>query len=55
MTKKLYIVKKYIYAPSLKEALKAEQTTPVDDIWIDDTWRNNNMANNEDRKIDFNK
>ena len=37
--KKLFVVRKYIEALSLKEAISKERTTPVSEIWIDDDWK----------------
>ncbi len=34
--KQLYVVRKYVVAKSLKDALKQEKTTPVHDCWLDD-------------------
>lgn len=53
---KLYIIKKYVSANSLKEALKKDKVTPVDDIWIDENFRTmqlNEIQNN--KEINFNK
>lgn len=35
---KQYIVRKWIKATSIQEALKKEPKTPVDDIWFDDKY-----------------
>ncbi len=34
--KQLYIVRKYVVAKSLKDALIKEKTTPVHDCWLDE-------------------
>jgi hypothetical protein len=39
---KLFIVRKYIRARSVAEAIRKDRTTPVDDVWIDDEWKNGN-------------
>jgi len=39
---KRYIVKKYIMAKSIKEALKKERRTIPDDCWVDEDWRKDN-------------
>ena len=47
MEDKKYITRKFIYAPSLKEALKKEPKIPVDEIFIDETEKEektNNIA-----------
>lgn len=42
MSDKLYIIKKYIKAPSAAVAIRRERNHPVDDVWVDDEWRKNN-------------
>lgn len=36
----LYVVKKYVKACSVEEALQKERRSPVDSVWIDDDWAN---------------
>ena len=36
----LYVVKKYVKACSVEEALRKERRAPVDSVWIDDDWAN---------------
>jgi hypothetical protein len=36
---KRFIVRKYIYAKSAQEAIKKEKTEPVDDVWVDEQWK----------------
>lgn len=50
---KLYVIKKYIYAESAAKAIKAEKDLPVDDCWVDEDWRRNNLANPEPKPIGF--
>lgn len=38
---KLYVIKKYVKAPTAAIAIKRERDCPVDDVWIDDEWRKN--------------
>lgn len=38
---KLFIVRKYVKAFSVKDALKKEKDVEIDDIFIDDEWRKN--------------
>lgn len=47
---KLFVVKKYIKAPSLKAALRIEKKIPVSDAWIDDDWRKANMEEEKPKK-----
>lgn len=42
MKDKLFVVKKFIMAKSVKDALKKERNTPVDSVWIDDEWAKGN-------------
>lgn len=39
--KKLFIVKKYVWASSAQEALKKEKKIHADDCWIDEEWKKN--------------
>ena len=38
---KLFVVRKYIWADSVKQAIHKERTSPVDDCWVDDKWKEN--------------
>jgi len=42
--KKLFIVRKFIMAADLAEAIRIEKTRKPDDVWMDDEWRKANMA-----------
>jgi hypothetical protein len=39
MKEKLYVIRKYIKAPSAAVAIRREKTHPVDDVWVDDEWK----------------
>jgi len=39
--KKLFVVKKFIYARSAAEAIRVERKMKPDEVWIDDDWRKN--------------
>jgi len=39
--KKLYIVKKYVWASSAKEAIRKDRVEQVDDVWVDEEWKKN--------------
>lgn len=39
MLKKLFIVKKYVWAESANQAIRREKNQPVDDVWVDDDWK----------------
>lgn len=41
---KLYIVRKYIMAVSVVQAIKKEKETPVHDCWIQDEWKTEHLA-----------
>lgn len=41
MADKLYIIRKYVKAPSAASAIRRERRFPVDDIWVDEEWRKN--------------
>lgn len=40
----MYVVRKYIKAVDVKQALRKEPTTPVHDLWIDNEWRDKGLA-----------
>jgi len=44
MTKQLYVIRKYIMAKSAQEAIRKDKTTKVQDCWIDEDWRKNNLT-----------
>lgn len=39
--KKLFIVRKYVWANDIPQALKIEKKQKPDDIWVDDDWKKN--------------
>jgi hypothetical protein len=41
--KKLYIIRKYVKANSAKDAMLKENKHPVDDVWLDDDWKKENI------------
>lgn len=41
---KMFIVRKYITASSAAQAIRRDKTHPVDDVWIDEEWRKNNIT-----------
>lgn len=42
---KMFIVRKYVKALSVSDAIKKEKHHPVDDVFIDDEWRRNKQDN----------
>lgn len=40
--KKLFVIKKYIYAKDVTEAIRIDKTRKPDDIWIDEEWKKMN-------------
>lgn len=44
-SRKLYVIKKYVMATSVKHALRQEPKAPVDSVWIDDEWIKGNAKN----------
>lgn len=36
----IFIVRKYVIASSIADALKKERTTPVADVWLDEQCKN---------------
>ncbi len=43
-TKKLFIVRKFIFAISAKDAIKKDKSTPPDDVYVDEDWKRNNLT-----------
>lgn len=41
---KMYIVRKYIKATNVKQALRKEPTTAVHDLFIDNNWSDKELA-----------
>lgn len=41
---KMYIVRKYIKAKDLKQAIRLEPKTPIHDCWIDNDWKEQHLA-----------
>ncbi len=37
--KKLFVIRKYIFAKSAADAIKLERRTPPDDVYVDDEWK----------------
>lgn len=37
--KRLFVVRKYIWASCAKEAIRKDRDTEVDDVWIDEEWK----------------
>lgn len=42
---KMFIVRKYVMADSVSQALKKEKTTAVHEVYVDDEWRKNKKDN----------
>lgn len=42
--KKLFIIRKYIFAKNAKEAIRLDKKAPVDDVWIDENYRNQSVT-----------
>lgn len=36
---KLFVLRKYVLAPSAAEAIRRERRFPIDDVWLDDDWK----------------
>lgn len=36
---KLYVVRKYVFAHSIEEAMQMEKHVAPDDCWLDDDWK----------------
>jgi hypothetical protein len=51
--KKLFVIRKYVMAENAKKAIVEEKKHPVDDVWIDDDWKKENLSK-DNKKIGFN-
>lgn len=40
----MYIIRKYVKATDVKQALRKEPNTPVHDLWIDNDWQKDHLA-----------
>jgi len=40
---KLFIVRKYIMAKSAKDAIRKDKLKPVDDVWVDEKWKDKQL------------
>lgn len=43
-TDKMFIVRKYIVASSAAQAIRKDKTSPVDDVWVDEEWKKQHLA-----------
>lgn len=41
---KMYVVRKYIKALSVSQALRKDKTTQVHDCYVDESWKENNLS-----------
>lgn len=41
--KQLYIVRKYIMAKSAQDAIRKDKLAPINDIWLDEEWKKNQL------------
>ena len=46
--KKRFVVRKYIMAKSALDAIRLDNISPVDDVWVDEEWKKDNT------KVGFN-
>lgn len=42
--RKLFVVKKYIWANHASEAIRKDKTQRVDDVWVDEDWKKTNSS-----------
>jgi hypothetical protein len=49
--KKLFIIRKYVYAEDAQDAIKKEKKQGVSDCWVDEEWKKKQLDNNN--KIGF--
>jgi len=54
MAEKLFVIRKYIYAESAKEAIVKDRITDVDDVFVDNEWKKENKLD-KDKDIGFKK
>lgn len=42
--KKLFVVRKYIWATNAEDAIRADKLHKPDDVWVDETWKANQQT-----------
>ena len=52
MKEKLFVIRKYIKAKDIQEAIKKEVKQKPDDVWVDEDWKKMN-CNINDKKCGF--
>ena len=58
MPKDLYVVTKFIFAGSAREAIDKEGKSEVNEVWIDKDWRESQMEsllNGKNKSVGFDK
>lgn len=48
--KKLFVVRKYVWAKNASEALKNERNQKADECWIEEKWQEKNIEINKNIK-----
>lgn len=48
--KKLYVIRKYVKATSVAEAIKLERNVKPDGVWVDDEWAKANVSELEGKR-----
>lgn len=43
MIYKLFVIKKYVMATSAKDAIRKERSAQIDDVWIDENWKEKHL------------
>lgn len=51
--KKLFIIKKFVMASSIAEAMRLDRKTKPQEVWIDDDWKKNNPEIMSDTGMGF--
>lgn len=41
---KMYVIRKYVKATSVLDAVKKEKTIPVHEVYVDDKWQDKHLA-----------
>lgn len=50
MSKKIYIIRKYVVAKSIQEAIKTEKKKAPDDVWLEETSQRKMLEDLIDKK-----
>lgn len=51
--KKLFVIRKYIYARDVSEAIRIDSKTKPDEVWVDEEWKKINTEHQFKNEVGF--